>query len=173
MGNHEEKWLRATGVASIWRDFLSLLGAEDLQYAALIALDVWFRDPDGRRRKRAPHKPDRTVTLALHHGAGGGRTPGGKIGRLIDWGHGLDGVDVVLWGHSHALASWWEARMRLADERTHIVDRPIACASCGTTSRTYEAGPAGYGERAAYRPAPLGRVLVRVYPDEIGVETIA
>lgn len=171
-GNHEDKWMREVGAASTFLRLAQEVGADATGYSALFRVAVWFNDPGGRR-KRAGRPPSRIVEIAAHHGSGGGRTAGSKIGRPIDWTAGLQKPDIVVQFHTHALASWHECRLGLSDDEKSLVDHPIAIVLTSTTARTYTEGEAGYGERAQYRPVPMGRAVIRVYPDEIGIETIA
>lgn len=171
-GNHEDKWMRMVGAASTFGALARAVGADATGYSALFRLAVWFNDPGGRK-KRAGKPPGRIVEIAAHHGSGGGRTAGSKIGRPIDWTSGLERPDIVVQFHTHALGSWHECRLGLSEDEKSLVDHPIAIVLASTTARTYTEGEAGYGERAQYRPVPMGRAVIRIYPDETGIETIA
>lgn len=171
-GNHEDKWIRLVGAASTFGALAREVGADAAGYSALFRLAVWFNDPGGRK-KRAGKPPGRIVEIAVHHGSGAGRTAGSKIGRPIDWTAGLERPDVVVQFHTHALGSWHECRLGLSADEKSLVDHPIAIVLASTTARTYTEGEAGYGERAQYRPVPMGRAVIRIYPDETGIETIA
>lgn len=171
-GNHEDRWIRQVGAASTFGALAREVGADAVGYSALFRVALWFNDPGGRK-KRAGRPPSRIVEIAAHHGSGGGRTAGSKLGRPIDWTAGLQRPNIVVQCHTHALGSWHECRLGLSDDERSLVDHPIAIVLAGTTARSYTAGEAGYAERAQYRPVPMGRAVIRVYQDETGIETIA
>ena len=104
----------------------------------------------------------RTYRIALLHGWGGGRQPGGKMNKLRDALAAFD-ADIALLGHVHA-------RMRLATTAyTCTKNRVITKKRVAVFGGTYLDG-AGYAVRAGYPPAEIGGVMISIAPDKDRIE---
>jgi len=104
----------------------------------------------------------RSYRIALLHGWGGGRQPGGKMNKLRDALAAFD-ADIALLGHVHA-------RMRLATTAyTCTKNRVITKKRVAVFGGTYLDG-AGYAVRAGYPPAEIGGVMISIAPDKDRIE---
>ncbi len=108
-----------------------------------------------------------TFDIKVHHGYGGGRTPGPKTNRLQDMLLDND-ADVVLFGHVHGvtLHSVW---VEYLDKGNNVQQRQRVGVITGTCLRSGNPAPdsgATYSERAGYRPQGAWGQVVRLKPGE-------
>ena len=153
-GNHEAVFEARNAVQHHAR-LCQRLGVPDWQYCALVELCF--------RKDFKPHSGCRSYRVYLHHGAGAAASAGGKINRLVSF-MTLAEADLYLVGHVHEQDV---KRMDTIDADTtctKIVSRKRLGAFTGTYLKTYAPGPASYGERAGYRPVPLGCTRVEIQP---------
>ena len=104
----------------------------------------------------------RSYRIALLHGWGAGRQPGGKINKLRDALAAYD-ADVVLLGHLHV--RYRLASMSYSCTKNRIVTKKRIAVLGGT----YLDG-AGYAVRAGCPPAELGGVRISITPDKDRIE---
>lgn len=110
------------------------------------------------RFKRLAGGSTRTYRIALLHGWGGGRQPGGKMNKLRDALAAYD-ADIILLGHLHV-------RYRLsAMTYTCTKSRVVVKKRVAVLGGTYLDG-AGYALRAGYPPAEIGGVMISITPDK-------
>lgn len=93
-GNHERRSVRETEYNPAY-DIAVNLGIEDLYRENMAFLCLRFGNPkyDGMKNP--------TYTLAVMHGAGGGKKFGSSLNNLVDFGYVIDGADMVIMGHTH------------------------------------------------------------------------
>ena len=104
----------------------------------------------------------RTYRIAMLHGWGGGRQPGGKMNKLRDALAAYD-ADIILLGHLHV-------RYRLsAMTYTCTKSRVVVKKRVAVLGGTYLDG-AGYALRAGYPPAEIGGVMISITPDKNLIE---
>lgn len=93
-GNHERRSQKDADDDPTY-DIACKLDIEDRyrENIAFVKLRIGKPDGDGKRNP--------TYTLALTHGAGGGIYTGAAVNRNERFGYVLDGVDILIVGHSH------------------------------------------------------------------------
>ena len=106
----------------------------------------------------------RSYRIALLHGWGGGRQPGGKMNKLRDALAAYD-ADVILLGHLHV--RYRLAAMTYSCTKHRIVTKKRLAVIGGA----YLDG-AGYAVRAGYPPAELGGVMISITPDKNIIECL-
>jgi len=100
----------------------------------------------------------RSYRIAMLHGWGGGRQPGGKMNKLRDALAAYD-ADIILLGHLHV-------RYRLPGTSYSCTKHRIVVKQrVALIGGTYLDG-AAYGVRAGYPPAEIGGVCVNITPDK-------
>lgn len=109
-----------------------------------------------------------TWALRIHatHGSNGGRRPGSTANRLEDLAGQIDGVDVVMQGHTHKPAYLPLSKFRVGRNRTenvtvHAINAPAMCSDMA------------YADRQDMRPVPIGYTMLEIRPDtkQIAVNT--
>lgn len=104
----------------------------------------------------------RSYRIALLHGWGGGRQPGGKMNKLRDALAAYD-ADIILLGHLHV--RYRLSAMTYSCTKSRVVVKKRVAVLGGT----YLDG-AGYALRAGYAPAEIGGVCVNITPDKNRIE---
>lgn len=151
-GNHEATYSRQNH-STVNRHISSALGCPPLGYTSLIRLV--FEALDGSR----------DMTIMATHGSGGARTEGGKLNRLISTMQ-IAKADLVLMGHVHTCLMHREPRLIRMDleEGAELGETSTIGVVTGTYLRTYCHGHSGYGERAGYKPTPIGHPVITITP---------
>lgn len=113
--------------------------------------------------------------IYAHHGAGSAQTKGGKLNRLERFMRWFD-ADIHIIGHIHAKLDDDVIELGANEDCTKLVQRKRLGVVSGTYLRTYveddDESDAGYGEVAAYEPAPLGSPVITIVPEgrKLGVQ---
>lgn len=155
-GNHEATFqARYAQQCHAWT--CQELGTRDLGYSCFIDLVFhkrgWKQGGGGRRYR-----------IFAHHGAGAANTAGGKINRLMAFMNSHE-ADIFLVGHVHEKDVKRTETLAADDKCLKLTSRKKLGVFTGTYLRTYHEGTnAGYGERAGYRPVPLGCSVVEFQP---------
>jgi len=106
----------------------------------------------------------RSYRIAMLHGWGAGRQPGGKMNKLRDALAAYD-ADIILLGHLHV-------RMRLsAMTYSCTQNRIVTKRRVAVFGGAYLDG-AGYAVRAGYPPAEIGGVMISITPDKNTIECL-
>ena len=154
-GNHEATF-QARQAQQLHSWTCQQLGIPDLGFSCF--LDLCFQ----RRLDKAG--TSRRYRIFAHHGAGAAQSAGGKINRLMP-SMSANEADVYLVGHVHERDVKRMENLAANDTCTKITSRKKLGLFTGTYLRTYHEGTnAGYGERAGYRPVPLGCSVVEFQP---------
>lgn len=159
-GNHEARTWKQSGL-DMTRLFCRQLGIED-RYTETTAL-VFLKT--GRKTKQHRNQ-QHTYTIYVTHGSGGGRKPGGKINRLVDYS-GIVDSDIVICSHTHQPAVIRQKFFR-PDVRNNAivtVDRLFV-----NTAAAMNYG--GYGDIQGYTPASTKYPEIKLYNDEKIAEAI-
>lgn len=158
-GNHESTFqARQAQQCHAWT--CQELGVKDLGYSCFI--DLAFRRACKSRSAASPNS--RRYRLFCHHGAGAAATAGGKMNRLVSF-MSANEADLFLVGHVHERDVKRLETLAANDTCTELTSRKKLGLFTGTYLRTYHVGEnAGYGERAGYRPVPLGCSVVEFQP---------
>lgn len=157
-GNHEERTAKIAGI-----DILKIICAEfEVAYSPdILLLDIQI----GETIKPA------SFTVAMAHGYGGGRTPGGKVNAATKLAEVFPACDLYITGHTHQQTTWKTAYFLVDKQNKQIVQR----------ERYHVVVPAwlGYEHYAAnrfYPPSALGKLRIRLggkrLDKKIRIETI-
>lgn len=162
LGNHELKILQRSESLTPWTNLLSKIGfrdgqramaSRDFRYSSLFNLVF-----------EISRSHSETFRVAVHHGAGGSSTEGGKINRLRDFMNWID-ADIVCIGHSHIQAYLKLVTLGANKECTKLA----AWTKHGIVGGTYYAGMAqgftSYAEIKGYRPTALGNPKITIVPE--------
>lgn len=97
-GNHERRSMKDTDDSPLF-DVLCKLDIEDKfrENAAFVKIGLGDRN----KGKERGHDTRTAYNVALTHGAGGGYLTGSTVNRNERWGNIIDGVDLVIVGHTH------------------------------------------------------------------------
>jgi len=84
------------------------------------------------RLKRGHNGPTWSLRFYLTHGSNGGRRPGSTANRLEDLANQVDGVDVVIQGHTHKAMHLTPTKFRIGEEHSktatvHALNIPSLC----------------------------------------------
>ena len=100
------------------------------------------------------------VTIAAHHGAGGGATSGASVNRVEKMLPEME-ADIFLQGHDHK--KWITTKSRLyLTERMKLKHKTIVFARTGSFLAAYKEGCASYVVDIARGPAELGAVAIEM-----------
>jgi hypothetical protein len=113
-----------------------------------------------------------TVKMAMHHGKGGGRTPGGSI-NAVDKMRDVINADVYAMGHNHQIGAM--PTHAIMDQKTpkdrkgqrRVIgmgfnERSKWIVRTGSFLRMCAVGKPGYGVAALFPPAQLGAVEISI-----------
>lgn len=107
------------------------------------------------------------IKMFAGHGWGSGRKIGGKLNRLIEMGEFIT-ADIIYGGHSHGLATDIAPVFDITEtDNIELKATPKLVALGGTFLKTYDTakdGHSSYGERAGYKPTPIGTVETIIRP---------
>ena len=93
-GNHERRSVRETEYNPAY-DIALALGVEEVYRENMAFLCLRF----GNKGSNGLKNP--TYTMVVAHGAGGGKKYGSSLNNVIDLGYLIEGVDIVVTGHTH------------------------------------------------------------------------
>lgn len=153
-GNHETK--TTAFISHTVKRLAAELKVPYFGYSAFV--DVAFVNEDDN----TIHK----FRIACHHGAGAARTKGGKVNRVETFTYDMD-ADIMLYGHIHVRFDDEVVELGANEDCTKLKEFRKLAVATGTFLRTYHAdakGASGYGEKAQYRPTPLGSPCIRITP---------
>ena len=170
-GNHEAKYMKQEEQQDLHGWLCSELGVPNLGYSFL--MDVTFL------RKNAPSKfgkvwaapPKGGVDTSAfrlygHHGAGASSTPSGKARRLQLFMEGFE-ADAYVIGHVHGKHVLTLTTVSANRGCTELKDTNRIGTITVSYLKSYQQGvAAGYGERAGYKPSPLGATIIEYSPVE-------
>jgi len=108
-----------------------------------------------------------TLTVFVHHGAGGGQLAGAKALRLERLPMAFD-ADVFAVGHTHTKLAVIKRRVGMSGhKRLKLMDRPVVLINVGAFMRSYvQNGADGYVVQRMFYPQGLGPVELWVWPDK-------
>lgn len=112
-----------------------------------------------------------TLTLFLHHGAGGGQLAGAKALRLERLPMAFE-ADVFAVGHTHTKLVLQKRRVGLNPRGTKLIDKPLIMVNVGAFMRAYTAQHDGYAERKMLYPQGLGPVELWIWPDKKDIKVV-
>jgi hypothetical protein len=109
---------------------------------------------------------DRNIKIQTMHGVGGGRLAGHPYNKIDGFSRIWADMDIVAAGHTHKLG----VNVSIAPleiKNGKIKQKVQYHVSTGSFLANYAEGIAGYGEKAAYRPLPLGYAKVIINDGKI------
>lgn len=149
-GNHEARIYRSDGL-DLTQIMCNQLGLDCYADTGALLFVRFGKLPDHKYHSRPV-----CYTIYATHGAGGGRTEGGKVKRLSDLSAIVD-ADIYIHSHTHLPAIFKTAfyRVSTANSSVQICDKLFV-----NTGATLEYG--GYGETNGYKPASLETPLIHL-----------
>jgi DNA polymerase II small subunit/DNA polymerase delta subunit B len=150
-GNHENKSSQETDDNPAY-DISAKLDLEDIYRESLAFLKAEIgSNPNDHKR---PFK----YYIAALHGAGGGVYTGGAINRTENFLYSIDGVDVLITGHTHKLAGSRPGKLVISTQHDTVYQRDMLNVISGAWCEF-----ASYAGAAMYRPGPRkpGKVVLR------------
>ena len=169
-GNHETNYQRRTDQQQLTHWLCTELGTAYLGYSCLFDI-AFVRNPSMKVPTLVAKAPGPKVgnvwrqRVYAHHGVGAARSEGGKLNRLIEFMGRFD-ADVTFMAHVHDQTAKRKVRLRGNAACTKLVEVSQLGICTGSYLRAYAEGPAGYAEKAAYDPVPLGAVAAKFTPDK-------
>jgi len=108
-----------------------------------------------------------SVTMAIMHGSGGGRSAGAEPNHLDKLSRFID-ADIILRGHSHTfdieapqIFLYAPRKGAMPDE---LMERTVHKANWGCWVKSYAVGESTYDSRACYPARPLQAMEIRIKP---------
>lgn len=162
-GNHEDAILLRQE-RDVYREINEALGLPPeraLGYSGFVRLRL--------SRGKARTKTDWTLTLFLHHGAGGGQLAGAKALRLERLPMAFD-ADIFAMGHTHTKMVLQKRRVGMsAGNPPRLEDRPLILISVGAFMR---GELSGYAERRGLYPQGIGPVELWIWPERKQIRVV-
>lgn len=156
-GNHEERLNKVTGM-DVWRDIIPYelrphyngkkfeIPKTALYDSQVISLKLNWGDRFKVRQY--------SQTILIHHGVGNGATSGAKVNSIEKFDF-MEGIDLVLTGHSHAQNVHQMNKLIYDSHRNAIQNYPKMYIICGS-----QLGWDGYAVKKALRPSTLGNPVI-------------
>lgn len=107
---------------------------------------------DGRRRP--------TYVIAVTHGAGGGMLTGGAVNRNERFGYALDGIDMLIVGHTHKPFVTQPSKLKVDPQNNIVSVSPFKVVSA-TSWMTY----GGYAARQMLLPSSHAKQIITLCGD--------
>lgn len=148
-GNHELRSAKESDAELVW-DLADRLGRPDLfrQNIAFLDLSVGY---DAHANSQLHYK------ISGLHGVGGGKMPGSMLNNLINFGYSIEGLDIVICGHSHQPVTAWPGRLSFPARGDRMLQRK---------TQAIVAAPwqlwGGYAARFMCRPSTPGPKPLRL-----------
>ena len=160
-GNHEQRIYKTDGL-DLTQLMCNQLGIGDRYSPASVLLFIRF----GRNKSNDHHSRPILYTIYCVHGAGGGRTEGGKVNRLMQLGNIID-ADIFIHSHTHtpAIVKTGYYRVSAANSSVQKVDKLFV-----NTAATLDYG--GYGELQSYKPTSIEMPIIVLDGTKRGMKAI-
>lgn len=160
-GNHEQRIYKSDGL-DLTQLMCNQLGIGDRYSNTSVLLFIRF----GRDNARCHHGRPVLYTIYCVHGAGGGRTEGGKVNRLMQLGNIVD-ADIFVHSHTHtpAIVKTGYYRVSAANSSVQKVDKLFV-----NTAATLDYG--GYGELQSYKPTSIEMPIIVLNGTKRGMKAI-
>ena len=152
-GNHEDKWERTASYPLVER-IAKQLNMSFLDYYGVLLLK--FISEDASKKKCHNY-----YKILLHHGFGGGRWPGIKYSRMLEYISGFEGFDILATAHTHDVGVIKEAIHHLMLKNYETPQwqmRPMYLIKAGGFR-----GWARYAAKMGLRYKPPGCVRAKIY----------
>lgn len=160
-GNHEQRIYKSDGL-DLTQLMCNQLEIGERYSNTSVLLFIRF----GKDKKHDHHNRPILYTIYCVHGAGGGRTEGGKVNRLMQLGNIVD-ADIFIHSHTHtpAIVKTGYYRVSAANSSVQKVDKLFV-----NTAATLEYG--GYGELQSYKPTSIEMPIIVLDGTKRGMKAI-
>ena len=160
-GNHEQRIYKSDGL-DLTQLMCNQLGIGERYSNTSVLLFIRF----GKDKKHDHHNRPILYTIYCVHGAGGGRTEGGKVNRLMQLGNIID-ADIFVHSHTHtpAIVKTGYYRVSAANSSVQKVDKLFV-----NTAATLDYG--GYGELQSYKPTSIEMPIIVLNGTKRGMKAI-
>ena len=160
-GNHEQRIYKSDGL-DLTQLMCNQLGIGERYSPASVLLFIRF----GRNKSNDHHNRPILYTIYCVHGAGGGRTEGGKVNRLMQLGNIID-ADIFIHSHTQtaAIVKTGYYRVSAANSSVQKVDKLFV-----NTAATLAYG--GYGELQSYKPTSIEMPIIVLNGTKRGMKAI-
>ncbi len=143
-GNHENRSAKESDVDLVW-DIADRIGRRDLYRPNISFIELSVGYDTNLNRKNV-------YRIAGLHGAGGGKKPGSMANNLEDFAYAIDGLDIIVCGHTHKRISGRPGKLAFPNGTgKNMQQRDFL---------TYVAAPwqywGGYAARGMFRPSTKG-----------------
>lgn len=117
-GNHEQRSVKEVDDDPLY-DVFYKLDLEDVyrENGAFVVIRMGEKQGDGRSNP--------TYRAAVLHGAGGGALMGGYVNKADRFGMAIDGVDLLILGHSHRPATWPSGKVVFDANNNRVTVKPF------------------------------------------------
>jgi predicted MPP superfamily phosphohydrolase len=107
-------------------DICCKLDIEDLYRPTMAFVKLQF----GEQAASGAKNP--TYRIFVHHGAGGGILTGGSVNRAERYAYTLDGIDLMMIGHTHTIFATAPAKLVFDGHNNRVTKKPMKIASMGS-----------------------------------------
>lgn len=121
-GNHEARAVKDSDDSPLY-DVFSKLDIED-RYREL-ACFVMARFGENDRKKPSRVRP--AYNIVATHGAGGGMYIGSGLNRVERFGQTIDGMDILISGHTHKPADFPAGKLQFDCQNKQIIQKQFVC----------------------------------------------
>lgn len=122
-GNHEQRTRREVDQDLVY-DIMCKMDIEDRYRENMAFVKINFGE------KRADGKKHPTYVIAVTHGSGGGVMTGGAVNKAERFAYALDGVDVLIVGHTHRPFTTQPGKLRVDPQHNTVSVKPFKVVSC-------------------------------------------
>jgi calcineurin-like phosphoesterase family protein len=121
-GNHERRSMKEADDDPTY-DIACKLDIEDLYRPNMAFVKLQF----GNNRSDGEHNP--TYIIMAAHGAGGGSMTGGAVNRSEKFSYTVDGIDLIMVGHTHKAFVTAPAKIKVDPRQNRISFKPVKIVS--------------------------------------------
>jgi predicted phosphodiesterase len=145
-GNHEYRSNRETS-ENPCRDIAAALQVPYERDGAFLKVTIG----KDKKAKRIPY------IIYVTHGSGGGRKVSAGMNNAEDMLYSLDGVDIIVTGHTHKLTAGRISSLRVDPQNNHVkqVEKLIVISGSWLDY-------SGYAQRGMYKPSPIGPAVIKL-----------
>ena len=123
-GNHERRSGKDADDDPVY-DVAAKLDLEHLyrENIAFVKIQMGNPETDNRKTNNSAKRP--TYTLAITHGSGGGALTGAAVNRNERFGYAIDGVDILIVGHTHKPFSTQPGKIKVDPQNNRVSVKPF------------------------------------------------
>ena len=157
-GNHELRSVKETDDDPLY-DVFCKLDLEDVYRGngAFCLIRMGSKNGDGRTNP--------TYRIAALHGSGGGALMGGYVNKAERFGMAIDGLDLLVLGHSHKPATWPTGKLVFDPQNNRVTIKPFRVV-VSTSWLDYSA----YALRKMLTPTVVCQTRITLFGDHKAIE---